>query len=340
MARLFVAEKGGRIKILNRNTPALQATFLDISALVSAGGEQGLLGLAFDPQYATNRRFYVSYTDVTGTSVIARYLADPGNPDRALTPEDRIILTLAQPFNNHNGGMITFGPDSLLYLGFGDGGSGGDPQNHAQNLNDLLGKLLRIDVSQATQPPLPTYEIPITNPCVGQAGVREEIWALGLRNPWRFSFARQTGDLYIADVGQGDREEVNLSTRSSGGGKGVNYGWSVMEGMICFPPGAICTQSGLTLPVLDYPHVGGACSITGGYVYQGSAIPALEGTYFYADFCLGFVHSFRYVNGQVTDHADWPSLLPGGNITSFGEDAQGELYLMTQGGALWRIVSN
>lgn len=340
IARLFVAEKGGRIKILDRNTNALQATFLDISALVSAGSEQGLLGLAFDPQYAINRRFYVSYTDVTGTSVIARYLADPGNPERALTPEDRIILTLAQPFANHNGGMITFGPDGFLYLGFGDGGSGGDPQNHAQNLNDLLGKLLRIDVSQATQSPLPAYEIPATNPCIGQAGIRAEMWALGLRNPWRFGFDRQTGDLYISDVGQGDREEVNVSTRSSGGGKGVNYGWNVMEGTICFPPGAACTQSGLTLPVLDYEHTGGACSITGGYAYRGSAIPALQGTYFYADFCSGFVRSFRYVSGQVTEHADWSSIRPGGNITSFGEDAQGELYLMTSQGGLFRVVPN
>ncbi|MEW6245832.1 MAG: PQQ-dependent sugar dehydrogenase [Nitrospirota bacterium] len=337
--RLFVVEKGGRIRIINRNTKALQGTFLDITALVSTGGEQGLLGLAFDPQYAVNRRFYVSYTDAQGRSVIARYLTDPVNPDQALPQADRVLLTLTQPFANHNGGMIAFGPDGFLYIGFGDGGSGGDPQNHAQNLNDLLGKLLRIDVSQATQPPMPAYAIPASNPCVGQPGIRGELWSLGLRNPWRFSFDRASGDLYIADVGQSEREEINVSLSSDRGGKGLNYGWNVMEGTLCFPIGAPCSQASLTLPFVEYDHTQG-CSITGGYVYRGQAIANLQGTYFYADFCTGFVRSFRFVNGQVTEHADWGSLNPGGNITSFGEDAAGELHVMTAQGGLFRIVSN
>ncbi len=337
--RLFVVEKGGRIRIINRNTKAIQGTFLDVTALVSTGGEQGLLGLAFDPQYAVNRRLYVNYTDVNGTSVIARYLANPGNLDQALTPEDRVILTLAQPFANHNGGMIAFGPDGFLYIGFGDGGNGGDPQNHAQNLNDLLGKLLRIDVLQATQPPMPAYTVPVGNPCVGQPGIRGELWSLGLRNPWRLSFDRQTGDLYVADVGQSAREEINVSLSSDGGGKGLSYGWNVMEGTLCFPIGVSCSEAGLTLPFVEYDHTQG-CSITGGYVYRGQAITNLAGTYFYADFCAGFVRSFRFVNGQVTEHVEWGSLNPGGNITSFGEDAAGELYVMTAQGGLFRIVSN
>ena len=341
-SRLFVVEKGGMIKIVNRATNLLIETFLDISGLVSTGGEQGLLGLAFDPQYAANRRFYVSYTDAGGTSVVARYLADPNNPDVALNTADRIILTVAQPFANHNGGMIAFGPDNFLYIGLGDGGSGGDPENRAQNPGLLLGKLLRIDVSRATQAPEPSYDVPSDNPCVGQAGAREEIWSIGLRNPWRYSFDRQSGDLYVADVGQSAREEVNVSTSAGGAGRGINYGWKIMEGTLCFPLGSMCSTAGLTLPAVEYDHANGACSITGGYVYRGTlpAVQALQGTYFYADFCAGFVRSFRLVNGQVTEHADWLALRPGGNITSFGEDAAGELYIMTSQGGLFRIVQN
>jgi len=339
--RLFVVEKGGVIKMVNRDPPhTLIGTFLNISNLLPdpLGSEQGLLGLAFDPQYATNRRFYVSYTDANGDSVIARYLVSLSNANAADPTADRILLTVPQPFTNHNGGMIAFGPlDNLLYIGLGDGGSGGDPDNRAQNKNDLLGKLLRIDVSQGTQAPDPAYAIPPGNPFVGVAGA-DEIWSIGLRNPWRYSFDRQTGDLYIADVGQGAREEVNMATSASGGGNGVNYGWKIMEGTSCFS--APCDVPGLTLPVLEYDHSNGACSITGGYVYRGAVAPALQGTYFYADYCAGFVRSFRLVNGMVTERADWISLRPGGNITSFGEDAAGELYIMTSGGGLYRIVPN
>ena len=336
--RLFVVEKGGTIKIVNRTTNALIGTFLDISNLVSAGGEQGLLGLAFDPQYATNGRFYVSYTDTGGNSVIARYLADPMNANVAQITADRIILTLTQPFSNHNGGMIAFGPDNFLYIGFGDGGSGGDPGNRAQNLGVLFGKLLRIDVSQGA-PAQPAYTVPADNPCVGQAGAKEEIWSIGLRNPWRWSFDRQSGDLYIADVGQGDREEVDFSSSASGAGRGTNYGWNITEGSNCYPPGSSCNKTGIALPSVDYTHAAGACSITGGYVYRGAAIAALQGTYFYSDFCAGFVRSFRAVNGLVTEHSDWTALNPGGNVTSFGEDTAGEIYVMTQQGGLFRITN-
>lgn len=332
-----MVEKGGAIKVVDRGTNRLTSTFLDIGQLVSTGSEQGLLGLAFDPQYASNRRFYVNYTNASGGTVIARYLRDPINPDLAVGTADQIVLTLDQPFANHNGGMIAFGPDGFLYIGLGDGGSGGDPGNRAQNPNELLGKLLRIDVSDARSSLSEPYAIPATNPCVGQAGVREELWSLGLRNPWRFSFDRDTGDLYIADVGQAAREEINVSSATDGSGKGANYGWSVTEGTQCFPTGSSCTTTGFTMPVVEYDHNEG-CSVTGGYVYRGAAIPALRGTYFYSDFCTGFIRSFRYLNGQITDHADWAGMFPSlGNVASFGEDAEGELYVMTSAGGLWRF---
>jgi glucose/arabinose dehydrogenase len=330
--RLFVVEKGGRIKVIDRETNTLIGIFLDVGSLVSTGSEQGLLGLAFDPLYASNGRFYVNYTDISGNSVIARYRVS-ADANVAAPNADGIVLTVTQPFANHNGGMIAFGPDGLFYIGFGDGGSGGDPGNRAQNPNELLGKLLRIDVSQGG----PSYGIPPSNPLVGQNG-RPEVWSLGLRNPWRFSFDRQTGDLYIGDVGQGNFEEVDVATKANSAGRGVNYGWNVMEGNHCFPAGMGCNTGGFTTPQLEYDHSNGACSITGGYVYRGSAVPALQGTYFYADFCAGFVRSFRLANGMASEPLDWAALRPGGSITSFGEDAAGELYLMTSDGQLNRIV--
>lgn len=341
MNRLFVVEQGGLIRIVNRTTNQLIGTFLDITGPVLAGGEQGLLGLAFDPNYATNRRFYVSYTrDPDGASVIARYLVSPNNPDVALPTEDRIILTVSQPFANHNGGMIAFGSDGFLYVALGDGGSGNDPGNRSQNVAELLGKLLRIDVSDGA-PGQPAYLIPPNNPCTGQPNAREEIWSIGLRNPWRFSFDRTTGDLYIGDVGQNAIEEVSVSTVGSGGGRGTNFGWRVKEGTSCtnLGPGS-CTSADLQDPIVEYPHAGGACSITGGYVYRGAAIPDLRGTYFYADYCAGFVRSFRVNNGGATEHTDWTALDNNENITSFGEDAAGELYMVTQQGGLYRIVPN
>jgi glucose/arabinose dehydrogenase len=243
---------------------------------------------------------------------------------------------------NHKAGWIDFGPDGFLYVALGDGGGSGDLQNVAQNPNILLGKMLRLNVDLDSFPADVdrNYAIPVGNPFAGAAAGADEIWSLGLRNPWRASFDRLTGDLYIADVGQGAREEVNVATAASGGGNGVNYGWRIMEGTTCFS--GPCNVPDLTPPVIEYDHSGGACSVTGGYVYRGSVIPALQGTYFYADYCLGFVRSFKFVNGMgATEQADWQSLdPPTERITSFGEDAAGELYIVTEQGRIYRIVPN
>lgn len=330
-SRLFILEKAGAVRIIKNGT-LLGTPYLDLSSEVSKGGEQGLLGLAFDPDYAGNGRFYVSYTDLAGDSQIVRYRVS-SNPDVAQPDPERVILTIDQPFSNHNGGNIVFGPDGYLYIGMGDGGSGGDPLGNGQDLSDLLGSLLRIDVSTDGG-----YTIPSNNPFVNQSPSRAELWDYGLRNPWRFSFDRQTGDLYIADVGQNAREEINVALSANGRGKGLNYGWNIMEGSSCFSPPSDCNSSGLTQPVQDYDHSGDNCSVTGGYVYRGLAILAIQGTYFYADYCAGWVRSFRYQNGEAVDQKDWVTLKPGGNITSFGEDGQGELHILTAQGGVYRIV--
>ncbi len=333
--RLFIVEQGGLIRIFNLTTNSLLVTpFLNIRGLIStAGGEEGLLGLTFDPQYDTNRQFYVFYTDTSGNIVIARYLRSVANVNLADPSSATVLLPVTHPtFANHNGGMLAFGPDGCLYAGVGDGGSGGDPNNNGQNQFSLLGKLLRLNPDAAA-------------PCIASnpfflGGGAQQVWSLGLRNPWRFSFDRQTNDLYIGDVGQNAREEINVSLAPNAG-RALNYGWRLMEGLLCFNPSSNCNPGNLTLPVLDYPHDDGACSVIGGYVYRGSAIPALQGTYFYGDFCAGFVRSFRHQNGQATEQTEWPLLSPpGGSITSFGEDASGELYLITQGGSLFKLVPN
>lgn len=331
--RLFIVEQGGAIKVFDVSTGSLLSTpFLDLSGAIASGGERGLLGMAFDPSYQSNGRFYVHYTDTNGDIVIARYLASTSNANEADPSSAVILRRIAHPtFSNHNGGMLAFGPEGCLYAGPGDGGGTGDPNNNAQNPASLLGKLLRLDPTTGNGC---TNAIP--NPFAG-AGGAPEVWSIGLRNPWRFSFDRQTGDLYIGDVGQNTREEVNVAL-SPQAGRQANYGWRLMEGFLCFNPSSNCDSGGLTLPVLDYPQTGGACSVIGGYVYRGTAIPSLQGTYFYADLCAGFVRSFRYRNAQATDQFEWPSLSPGPSITSFGEDAQGELYIMTLSGGLWRIV--
>ncbi|HXI22162.1 MAG TPA: PQQ-dependent sugar dehydrogenase, partial [Gemmatimonadales bacterium] len=331
-SRLFVVEKTGAIRVIHDGT-LLAAPFLDLTDSVTSGSEQGLLGLAFYPDYATSGRFIVSYTsphgaEAGGTSVIARYRVS-GSPDAADPASGRTLLTLDQPYTNHNGGMAAFGPDGYLYLGFGDGGGGGDPLGTGQDRSDLYASMLRLDVSGSG-----AYAIPPTNPYLGSATFRPELWNWGLRNPWRWSFDRQTGDLYIGDVGQNEREEVDVQPAGQGGG--ANYGWSVLEGLACYNSSS-CDRTGITLPVLDYDHSQG-CAITGGYVYRGSAIPALRGRYLYSDYCSGWVRSFRYQNGQAADRQEHSDLAPGQLVTSFGEDGGGELYILVQGGSVYRIV--
>jgi glucose/arabinose dehydrogenase len=331
---LFIVEQGGRIRIFDVTTNSLLVRpFLTISGLISGGGERGLLGMAFDPQYETNRQFYVYYTNTAGNIVIARYLRNSTDPHLADSSSATPLLTVAHPnFSNHNGGMLAFGPDRCLYAGVGDGGGGGDPNNHGQNAFSLLGKLVRLDPNTGR-----ACSNGISNPFLLSSGA-PEIWSLGLRNPWRFSFDRQTGDLYIGDVGENAREEINVDVAPNAG-RQANYGWRLMEGFLCFNPSSNCNSGGLTLPVLDYPHSDKECAVTGGYVYRGSRISALQGTYFYADFCVGLVKSFRYQNGQLTDQMEWPSLSPPGKlVSSFGEDAEGELYVMTLGGGLFKFI--
>ncbi|MCS6897857.1 MAG: PQQ-dependent sugar dehydrogenase, partial [Nitrospira sp.] len=330
--RLFVVEKEGLIRIVTAETGAILPTpFLDLRGQIATSGEQGLLGLAFDPDYAVNGNVFIFYTNPSGNLVVARLQRSAADPDRA----NQASLTVLQTINhsthtNHNGGMLAFGPDRCLYAGTGDGGGSGDPDNNGQRLTTKLGKLLRLNPQTGGACSEGTI-----NPFV--LGV-PEIWSFGLRNPWRFSFDRATGDLYIADVGQNSREEINVSPAPFAG-RQANYGWRLMEGLLCFNPVTDCNPGGLTLPVVDYPHTDGACSVIGGYVYRGVTMPQLRGTYFYADYCAGFVRSFRFVNGQATNQTEWPSLKRSG-ITSFGEDAQGELYLMTQGGSLYKLVPN
>ncbi len=327
--RLFVVEQTGAIRIV-KDGARLPAPFLDLSSRITAGGEQGLLGLAFDPGYATTGRFVVHYTNPAGDTHLSTFQVSP-DADVADGASEQIILTADQPFANHNGGQILFGPDGFLYLGLGDGGAANDPEGRAQDLSEVLGSILRLDVQIGT-----SYTVPADNPFVGQAGIQPEIWSYGLRNPWRFSFDRATGDLYIADVGQDQVEEVDVAPAGEGAGRGVNYGWDLMEGSRCLSGGE-CDQTGLTLPTFEYTHSEG-CSITGGYVYRGSAIPALQGVYFFADFCQGWVRSFRYSGGTATELTDWPSLRPGGPITSFGEDTAGELYVVAASGGVYKVV--
>jgi glucose/arabinose dehydrogenase len=333
-ARLFVLEKGGRIRIV-KNGALLPAPFLDLSAKVSTGSEQGLLGLAFDPAYASHGRFIVHYTNPDGDTRLSRFTAS-ADPDIADPSSEQVILAVDQPFSNHNGGQILFGPDGYLYLGLGDGGGTGDPDGRGQAVTDLFGSILRLDLSAGSGEP---YAVPADNPFAASGADRGEVWSYGLRNPWRFSFDRGTGDLYIADVGQSAREEINVAPAAEGStaaGRGLNFGWSRMEGSRCFRSGS-CDRTGLMLPVKEYGH-GSGCSITGGYVYRGAAIPELLGHYFYADFCSGWMRSFRLRDGAAVDEAEWPTLRPGGSITSFGEDAVGELYVLEAGGTVYRIV--
>jgi glucose/arabinose dehydrogenase len=328
-SRLFVIEKPGRIRIIKSGT-LLTTPFLNLTGQLSGDTEQGLLGLAFDPNYAVNGRFFVFYTDPSWDLHVVRFHVSTTDPDIADSTPDGNVITIPHPGEtNHNGGMIAFAPDGMLYVGVGDGGGANDPNGNGQDRTDLLGCLLRLDVSGSAG-----YSVPADNPF--SSPNRPEIWSYGLRNPWRFSFDRQNGDLYVGDVGQGDHEEVDVATATSGRGRGLNFGWNIMEGLSCFNPSSNCNRTGLTLPVLDYDH-GQGCSITGGYVYRGPAIPWLNGTYFYADYCSGWVRSFKWVGGQVTESSSWASLAVT-NPTSFGQDANGELYICTQGGTVYKIV--
>ena len=313
--RLFVLEQPGTIRIL-KDGSLLPLPFLDLRNLVNSNGnERGLLGLAFDPDYASSGRFFINYTDANGDSATARYSVSGSDPNRADPASGVPILRIAHPqYSNHNGGNLVFGPDGYLYFGMGDGGSGGDPNGNGQNLGVLLGKLLRIDVG--TEP----YAVPPDNPFVGRAGARPEIWVYGLRNPWRFSFDRKTGDLYIADVGQDAYEEIDF--QSSGDRGGENYGWNLMEG---FHPYKGEAQQRLTPPVAEYDHSGGNCSVTGGYVYRGSLLPELYGMYLFGDYCSGRIWVLaRTAEGWKM--AEW--LDTSLSITSFGEDDSGELYVL------------
>lgn len=323
--RLYVLDQTGLIRLVNPDGSVAASPFLDISSRVLSGGEMGLLGLAFSPNYSNDGYFFINYIDKAQNTVIARY--QRASADKADPASEQKILTLAQPYKNHNGGALVFGKDGYLYVALGDGGSGGDPQNRAQNLSSLLGKILRLDVSQ-----LP-YKIPPSNPFVGQSGKRGEIWDYGLRNPWRINFDRQTNELYIADVGQGELEEINLEASDSKGG--INYGWRCFEGSKEFNTAGCSGRQNYTFPILEYELAEDRCAVIGGYVYRGKKYPALDGKYFYGDYCGGQVYFAEKKSGRLEPTLVAKSLY---QISTFGEDSQGELYLANYAaGTIYRI---
>ena len=333
--RMFVTEQPGLILVFPNDQRANTASlFLDISNRVNAGhNEEGLLGLAFDPDYKSNGYLYVYYSAASPRrSVLSRFSASQSNPNVADPDSELIIMEVPQPAGNHNGGQVAFGPDGYLYIGLGDGGGSGDRFGNGQNKSTLLGSILRIDVSSPSDGT--PYHIPPKNPFVGVAGAQEEIWAYGLRNPWRFSFDTAPGDtapglLWVADVGQDMWEEIDVVQ------KGLNYGWNVMEGNHCFSPSGGCDTTGLEPPVAEYSHSEG-CSVTGGYVYRGLKVPSLIGAYVYGDFCSGNLWALRYDGVSVTEHrlllaSDLP-------ITSFGQDVAGNLYILTHDEGIYSLV--
>jgi glucose/arabinose dehydrogenase len=323
--RSFVVEQGGRVRII-KGSSVIPIPFLDISDRISSGGERGLLSIAFHPRYTENGYFYVDFTDPNGDTRIERMHADPKS-DRADGAPGKLLLTIKQPYANHNGGLVMFGPDGMLYIGMGDGGSGGDPHGNGQNRNVLLGKILRIDVDHGDP-----YAIPATNPFANGGGAKE-IWSYGMRNPWRFSFDSPSGLLITGDVGQNAWEEIDAVSASAAG---LNYGWNRIEGTHCYGA-STCSKSGITLPLIEYGHSDG-CSVTGGYVYRGKAIPSLAGTYFYSDYCQGWLRSARFVNGRATELRKWAVTSPG-PVTSFGVDGAGELYVIASSGIVYRIAA-
>ena len=329
-SRLFVVQRGGAIKIVNADGSVNPTSFLTLtSSTIVAGGEQGLLGLAFHPDYQNNGYFYVNYTRASdGATVIARYSVSSSNENIADASSAEILLTISQPYTNHNGGSLIFGPDGYLYIGMGDGGSGGDPLNNAQNINSLLGKILRIDVNVPTG-----YGIPSDNPFIGIAGA-DEIWAVGMRNPWKFSFDKTTGDLWIADVGQNTREEINKITSPLT--PGLNFGWRCYEANLTYNTAGCLPASNYTMPVSTYNLGNGFCSITGGYVYRGNTYPNMQGKYFLSDSCASKIGWTSNDGGAVT----WTSSF-GGGIVGFGEDINGELYVVgISNGVLSKIVDS
>jgi len=321
--RLFIIEQVGTVRVINEDKSVDSTPFLDIRSKVLNNGEMGLLGLAFHPKVTENNFFYVNYVDRSRNTVIARYTIGPNG--RADQNSEKILLKIPQPYTNHNGGQLAFGPDGYLYIGLGDGGSAGDPNNRAQNKDELLGKILRISVDP--------YDIPAGNPFASGGG-RPEIWALGLRNPWRFSFDRQTGDLYIADVGQGELEEINFQPSTSRGGE--NYGWRCFEGPRAYNTDGCESENAYVKPILEYDHSDGRCSITGGYVYRGSQYPALIGRYFYGDYCNGQIFYAQQAGGN------WESALAIATtikISTFGENSVGELFVADyDGGTIYQII--
>ena len=329
---LYVTEQDGVVAVFPDDPSVSTASvFLDIRDRVSTeGNEEGLLGLAFDPAYADTGRFYVYYSAAKPRrSVLSRFSVSPENPLQADPASETVLLEVPQPYSNHNGGQLVFGPDGYLYLGLGDGGSAGDPQSNGQNPGTLLGSVLRMDVSPEGGSPV--YRIPRDNPFVGVEGAREEIWAYGLRNPWRFSFDRETGRLWLGDVGQQSWEEINLIER------GGNYGWNLMEGNHCFQPRSKCAAAGLMPPALEYGS-GQGCSVIGGYVYRGPCLPSLTGAYVYADYCSGNIWALRYQGGSVADHRQIAVLDK--SITSFGQDAEGRLYILTRDSGIYRLTES
>jgi glucose/arabinose dehydrogenase len=332
--RLYVSERAGRIRVIEAHGTLRAEAFVDLSGRVQGGGERGLLGLVFHPDYQRNGRLFVHYSRRgDGATVVSELLAAPDHRT-ALASSERVVLSLAQPFANHNGGQLAFGPDGYLYIGLGDGGSGGDPLGNAQNLDVLLGKILRIDVDGTPAAGRP-YAIPPSNP-FASGGIRPgdgrpEIWAYGLRNPWQFSFDPSSGDLYIGDVGQGAWEEVDRQPSDSAGGE--NYGWSVMEGRHCYRQD--CDQTGYVKPIAEYGHDQG-CSITGGHVYRGTAQPELVGVYVFADYCSGLLFTLQVDEGTTSPKVVLDSGL---RVTAFGVDQAGEIYLADlAGGAVYRVV--
>ncbi len=324
--RVFVVEQTGRIRVL-LGGKRVRRPFLDLRRDVTAGGEQGLLGLAFAPGYSRSGRFYVYFTGRDGSQKVQEFRRSSRSPNRANKSSRRQVMSMADPYPNHNGGNLVFGPDGYLYIGTGDGGSAGDPQNRAQNLESLLGKILRIDPRRHGSS---SYRSPPSNPFVGRAG-RNEIYAYGLRNPWRYSFDRRTGDLYIGDVGQNSVEEIDFAFR--GQARGRNFGWSCFEGRRRFDDSRNCPNA--VGPVLEYGRAGGECSVTGGVVSRDRAVPDLAGRYVYGDYCAGRLRSFRIAGGRATD--DRGLGLRVASLSSFGEDARGRVYAVSLDGPVYRL---